>query len=90
MLTLMAPFDIGDVIYIYDPSDGYENEKIIDNIIISKDSILLRADAHDDVICEFNNIIDELPDAGGMYYFRSKALRKLFKQKIKQCENNKI
>ena len=83
-MTLGIVCNIGDKIYIFDPEDGFENEKIIDNIIISgtgKDNeIYLRADSHDDVICTYDNLINTTPDEAGMYYFRCQKSRTLFKQ----------
>lgn len=83
--------NIGDVIYIYDPEDDSEREKVIDNIIITRngdnpvtdENIILRADAYDDVICTYDKLINTLPDEGGMYYFRCKKSRTLYKEKLK-------
>ena len=87
--------NIGDTIYIYDPEDKTEYEKIIDNIIITHnedniitdENILLRADSYDDIICTYNELINRLPDEGGLYYFRCKKSRKLFKESM-QKEND--
>lgn len=83
---------IGDTIYIYDPEDNREYEKIIDNIIITRNGdnpisdsdIILRADHYDDVICAYDRLVNTLPDEGGLYYFRCKKSRKLFKEAIKK------
>lgn len=82
--------NIGDTIYMYDPEDNSEREKIIDNIIITRNGnnpittkdIILRADAYDDVICTYDRLITSLPDEGGVYYFRCKKSRILFKKSI--------
>ena len=74
--------NIGDIVYIYDPEDDSEREKVIDNIIITRNGdnpvtnkdIILRADSHDDVICTYDALINLLPDEGGLYYFRNKKL----------------
>lgn len=83
--------NIGDIIYIFDPEDGFETYKIIDNIIITRNGdnpvtdkdIILRADVYDDVICTHDNLINTTPDEGGRYYFRCKRSRDLFKSKGK-------
>ena len=79
--------NMGDKIYMYDPEDGYEKEKEIADIVITgtgKDNeIYLRADMYDDVICTYDELINTKPDAGGMYYFRCKKSRDLFKESIK-------
>ena len=88
--------NIGDVIYIYDPKDDSEEEKIIDNIIITKNGdnsvsdkdIILRADVYDDVICTYDQLVNSLPDEGGYYYFRCKKSRRLFKDTIKESKIN--
>ena len=88
--------DIGDIIYIYDPEDDSEREKVIDNIIITRNGdnpvsnkdIILRADAYDDVICTYDKLIDSLPDVGGMYYFRWKKSRTLYKEAINERKMN--
>ena len=87
--------NIGDMIYIYDPEDGYEKEKIIDNVIITRNgdnpigdkNILLRADAYDDVICTYYNLINVIPDEAGFYYFRNKKARNKFKELCKGEKN---
>ena len=87
--------DIGDIIYIYDPEDGSEREKIIDNIIITRNGdnptcdkdIILRADAYDDVICTYDKLIDTKPDEKGYYYFRCKKSRNLYKESVKENQN---
>ena len=90
-MNIKTVCDIGDTIYIYDPEDNSEREKVIDNIIITRNGdnpitnkdIILRADAYDDVICTYDKIIDSLPDEGGIYYFRCKKSRTLFKLNLK-------
>ena len=88
--------NIGDIIYIYDPEDDSEREKIIDNVIITRngdnsisdEDIILRADSYDDVICTYDKLVNSLPDEGGYYYFRCKKSRRLFKEAIKERKNN--
>lgn len=88
--------NIGDIIYMYDPEDDSEREKVIDNIIIAGEpgklvtnkDIILRADAHDDVICTYDKLINSLPDEGGIYYFRCEKSRKLYKEAIKERKIN--
>lgn len=83
--------NIGDIVYIYDPENDSEREKIIDNVIITRNGdnpitnkdIILRADVYDDIICTYDKLIDSLPDEGGLYYFRCKKSRKLFKESLK-------
>lgn len=83
--------NVGDIIYIYDPEDNFEKEKVIDNIVITRNGdnpitdsdIILRADAYDDVICTYDKLVNTLPDEGGLYYFRCKKSRMLFKKSIK-------
>lgn len=79
--------EIGDKIYIYDPEDGYESEKQIDNILICKDSIILKSDAYDDIICDLNILSSYEPDEGGLYYFTTKLDRDKFKE---ECNNPMI
>ena len=82
--------DIGDTIYIYDPEDKSEYEKIIDNIVITRNGdnpisdkdILLKADEYDNCICTYDRLVNTLPDEGGLYYFRCKKSRTLFKESI--------
>ena len=88
--------NIGDIVYIYDPEDDSEREKVIDNIIITRNGdnpvtnkdIILRADAYDDVICTYDKLITSLPDEAGMYYFRCKKSRTLYKEAIKERKIN--
>ena len=88
--------NIGDTIYIYDPEDDSEREKIIDNIIITRngdnpisdENIILRADVYDDVICTYDQLVNSLPDEGGYYYFRCKKSRRLFKETMKERKIN--
>ena len=84
--------NVGDIIYIYDPEDGQEKEKIIDNFLIAgtgKDNeIYLRADNYDDVICTYDKLINRLPDEAGLYYFRCEKSRKLFKESIEGDNTN--
>ena len=88
--------DINDIIYIYDPEDDSEREKVIDNIVITRNGdnyvrdrdILLRADARDDVICNYEQLVNSLPDEGGLYYFRCKKSRTLFKEAMKERKIN--
>lgn len=88
--------NIGDIIYIYDPEDDSEREKIIDNILITRNGdnpvgnkdIILRADVYDDVICTYDNLINTTPDEAGIYYFRCKKSRRLYKETIKENKTN--
>ena len=71
-------------------------QKVIDNIIITRNGdnpvtnkdIILRADAYDDVICTYDKLITSLPDEAGMYYFRCKKSRTLYKEAIKERKIN--
>ena len=93
-MFIQTDCNIGDIIYIYDPEDDFEKEKVIDNIIITRNGdnpvsdkdIILRADTYDDVICTYDKLVNSLPDEGGLYYFRCKKSRTLFKESIKEIK----
>ena len=82
--------NIGDIIYIYDPQDDSERERVIDNIVITRNGdnyvrdrdILLRANMYDN-ICNYEQLVNSIPDNTGLYYFRCKKSRQIFKESIK-------
>ena len=43
---------------------------------------------YDDVICTYDKLITSLPDEAGMYYFRCKKSRTLYKEAIKERKIN--
>ena len=79
--------NIGDTIYIYDPEDVFEREKTIEYVLLcgtKNEDIYMKADAYDDIICSYDNLINTTPDEGGLYYFRCKESRDLFKESLKE------
>lgn len=80
--------NVGDIVCIYDPEDGFEREKVINNIVITgtgkDDEIYLRADNYDDVICTYDKLINTTPDEAGLYYFRCEKSKNIFKESLKE------
>ena len=55
------PCKVGDTVYRLDTDTGDIEPMVIENMIIDKEDIILRADSYDYVICHLSNIIEKTP-----------------------------
>ena len=74
-MNLNLSVTTGNMIWCYDLDDHNEFSKIIDNIVINAHAIYLKADSYDDVICTYDELDSNKPDASNRLYFSSKEKR---------------
>jgi len=64
---------VDDLIYVYDKINNEINAMTVDNIVITKHSVLLKADSYDSVICTLDELNTGMSEDGEKYYFTSES-----------------
>ena len=69
----LSDVHVDDLIYVYDKINNEINAMTVDNIVITKHSVLLKADSYDSVICTLDELNTGMSEDGEKYYFTSES-----------------
>ena len=69
----LSDVHVDDLIYVYDKINNEINAMTVDNIVITKHSVLLKADSYDSVICALDELNAGMSEDGEKYYFTNKS-----------------